>query len=77
LIEGIGPATSKLFSSNGIKSWSALAAKTPDDLRKILQKGGNRFQLLEPKTWPRQAKMAASAEWKKLKVYQDKLDGGK
>ncbi len=77
LIEGIGPATSKLFSKNGIKSWSILASKTPDELRKILQKGGNRFQLLEPKTWPRQAKMAASAEWKKLKIYQDKLDGGK
>ena len=77
LIEGIGPETSKLFSKNGVKTWATLASKSPSDLRAILESGGNRFQLLEPKTWPRQSKMAASAEWKKLKIYQDKLDGGK
>ena len=31
----------------------------------------------DPKTWPKQAEMAAAGEWDKLSKWQDELKGGK
>lgn len=76
-IEGIGPAIAKLLSAAGIITYSDLAAKGTDDVKKVLEDGGSRFTMHDPTTWGKQAEMAAKGEWDALKKWQDELDGGK
>ncbi|MEE9438178.1 MAG: helix-hairpin-helix domain-containing protein [Saprospiraceae bacterium] len=76
-IEGIGPATDKLLRENGINSWRDLANASVDNIKAILEKGGSRFSLGDPTTWPKQAELAADGEFDKLQEYQDFLDGGR
>ncbi len=70
LIEGIGPKIEELFYKAGIKTWQELAETTVERCREILQAGGERFQMHNPGTWPRQSKMLASGKWKQLKEFQ-------
>ena len=76
-IEGIGPATEKLFNKAGILSFADLASTEVDKLKEILAEAGSRYKLLVPDTWPEQAALAAADKWDELKQLQDKLDGGK
>ena len=77
LVEGIGPMISELLQNSGISTWEKLGKTSTMLLRVILDEAGAQFRVHKPKTWPRQAQMAASEEWKKLKAYQDVLQGGK
>lgn len=76
-VEGIGPKIQEIFNKSGIRSFEDLGENTPTKLRKILKEAGPRYKMHDPKTWPRQAKYAASGKWKKLKDYQDSLKGGR
>jgi predicted flap endonuclease-1-like 5' DNA nuclease len=76
LIEGIGPKIETLFHNAGIKTWQELALTTVARCREILQEGGERFQLHNPTTWPRQSKLLAEGKWKQLKDYQLSLTAG-
>ena len=40
------------------------------------EKAGPKFQMHNPSTWPRQARLAASGDWDDLKKLQEKLEGG-
>jgi len=77
IIEGIGPKIAEVLGNSGITSWEKLSDTTRHILRVILDEAGAKFRGHKPKTWPRQARMAANGEWKKLKAYQDVLLGGK
>ncbi|PIF05832.1 MAG: hypothetical protein CSA36_04680 [Draconibacterium sp.] len=77
IVEGIGPKIEELFHSLGIKTWKALSETTVDECRAILSKGGERFTVHEPGTWPKQSLMAYEGRWQELKDWQDVLDGGK
>lgn len=76
-IEGIGPAIQKILKAKGIKTFRKLSNTKIAILREILEKAGPRFTMHVPDTWARQAGMAASGKWEKLKAWQDKLHGGK
>ena len=45
-------------------------------LRDILNEAGPMYQMHNPSTWARQAKLAASKKWVELEKLQKKLDGG-
>jgi predicted flap endonuclease-1-like 5' DNA nuclease len=77
LVEGIGPKIEKLFHRAGLKTWASVAKTNPERLKEILVKGGDRFQMHNPGTWPIQCQMMVDDKWKELKAYQEKLDGGK
>ncbi len=77
LIEGIGPKIAELFVANGISTFAALAAAKPDALRDILAKGGKRYQIHNPETWPQQGALARDGKMDDLKKLQDKLNAGK
>jgi predicted flap endonuclease-1-like 5' DNA nuclease len=77
LVEGIGPKIAEVLKKSGITSWEKLSDTTRYILRVILDEAGSQFRGHNPKTWPRQAQMAANGEWMKLKAYQDILLGGK
>ncbi len=76
MIEGIGPRIAEVLQQSGITSWEILSKQTKHVLRVILDEAGPEFRVHKPKTWPRQARMAADGEWRKLKAYQDVLSGG-
>jgi predicted flap endonuclease-1-like 5' DNA nuclease len=76
IIEGIGPKTEELLHHSSVHTWRQLGNTSVPQLQNILDKAGDRFQLLNPGTWPKQARMAAEGEWVKLREYQDYLVGG-
>lgn len=76
-IEGIGPKIMELLYGGGIFSFEQLAASTPVSIQVILDKAGPRYQMHDPGSWPRQAKLAAAGNWTELEKLQDELDGGR
>ena len=77
IVEGIGPKIEELFKTSGILSWKALGETSVDRLREILSKAGERYQIHDPGTWPKQSKMAYEGKWQELKDWQSTLDGGR
>ncbi|WP_224484194.1 hypothetical protein [Robertkochia aurantiaca] len=77
IIEGIGPQIENLLHRNGINTWAELAAASVGKCQEILDKGGKRFEIHDPETWPEQARLADEGKWKKLFEWQGKLDGGR
>jgi predicted flap endonuclease-1-like 5' DNA nuclease len=76
-IEGIGPKTQGLLYDAEIFNYGQLADSSVSRLQGILDAAGPRFRLLNPSTWPRQARLAAENKWDELKVLQDRLSGGR
>jgi predicted flap endonuclease-1-like 5' DNA nuclease len=77
LVEGIGPKIEELFHAAGLKTWAAVAKSNAAKLKEILVAAGERYQMHDPTTWPKQCQMMVDDKWAALKDYQDKLDGGK
>ena len=77
IIEGIGPKVAELLSSNGISTWADLASKSPDEIKPILDAAGSAYKMMDPTSWPQQAKLAAEGQWSALIEFQKFLDGGK
>ena len=75
-IEGVGPKIAGLLTKSGIKTFADLAKAKITDLKKILAAAGPRYQMHNPSTWTKQAKLAAKGEWTKLDKLQDELKGG-
>lgn len=76
-IEGIGSKIAKLLEADGIDTFAALGKATGKKLKAILEAAGPKFQLHDPASWPKQAKLAATAKWDELAALQEKLIGGK
>ena len=75
-IEGIGTNVAEILNNAGINSYEDLSSKSPQELRLILDKEGERFANLDPTSWPQQAWLATSGRWKELSDLQDELIGG-
>lgn len=76
-IEGIGPKIEKLLQESGIMTWKELSETSVDILNEILDKGGPKFSLADPGTWPKQAKLAAEGRWAEFEEYIEHLNKGK
>jgi predicted flap endonuclease-1-like 5' DNA nuclease len=76
-IEGIGPKINSLLNEGGIYTFNALANASYEQLKNILDKGGERFRMHDPTTWPKQSKLAAESNWDALKKLQAELKGGR
>ncbi len=77
-IEGIGPKIASILVEAGYETFAKLAKADPEKIREILlEKGGKRYAMHDPTTWPKQAEMAAEGKWDELKKWQDELDGGR
>lgn len=77
VVEGIGPKIEGLCHDIGIKTWKALSEADYDTLKKMLTDAGSRYQMHDPKTWPKQAGMAYRNEWKELNKWQDEHSHGR
>ncbi len=76
IVEGIGPKTEQILNQSSIMTWKQLSNTSVSQLQGILNDAGDRFQLLNPGTWPKQAELASEGDWLKLREYQDFLLGG-
>ena len=77
IIEGIGPKVEQILKSAGIANWNELAAQSEQTLRGVLNNAGPAYQMMDPSTWPEQARLASEGRWEALKVLQDELRGGR
>ena len=48
-----------------------------ENIKRILEEAGPKFNVHEPSTWPTQAALAAKGKWDELKKLQDELNAGK
>jgi predicted flap endonuclease-1-like 5' DNA nuclease len=76
-VEGIGPAIEKLLNNAGVHSFNDLAKSNAAALNKILDAAGPRFNIHDPKSWPKQSGLAAKGKWGELEALQDELMGGR
>ncbi|HFS67653.1 MAG TPA: 50S ribosomal protein L21 [Flavobacteriia bacterium] len=77
-IEGIGPKIASILAEAGFDTFAKLAKADPKELSEILiEKGGKRYAMYNPETWPKQAELAAEGKWDELKKWQDELNGGR
>jgi predicted flap endonuclease-1-like 5' DNA nuclease len=73
IIEGIGPKTELVLKKEGIYTFDQLADMKDEDLRKLLDKEGDLFTLVNTSSWPTQAAFARDGDISKLKAYQNKI----
>ena len=76
-IEGIGPRIQKMLNDDQIFTWAELADAPVERLKGLLRRGGDRYRMHDPKSWPDQAKLAAEGRWDELEELQDILQGGR
>ncbi len=76
-IEGIGKQIATLLNKNGVLTYAQLAKSTAKKLKEILETGGAKFNVHDPASWPKQAKLAAAGKWEELEKLQGELKGGK
>ncbi len=76
-IEGIGKKIAALLTVENILTFKDLSKTTVKKLKGILEVAGSKYQLHDPSTWPKQAKLAAAAKWEELEALQKELIGGK
>jgi predicted flap endonuclease-1-like 5' DNA nuclease len=77
IIEGIGPKIEGMFHEAGIKTWKVLSETAVAGCQEVLNKGGERYRVHDPASWPMQAKMCYEGKWKELVKWQDEHDHGK
>ena len=61
-IEGIGPAIAALLRAQGIRTFAALAARRPAEIRRILERDRD-LALAEPSSWSVQARLLAEGRY--------------
>jgi predicted flap endonuclease-1-like 5' DNA nuclease len=76
-VEGIGKKIAALLNKENISTYKDLAKCSIKKLQLILDTAGSKFNVHDPATWPKQAKLAASGDWDSLTKLQEELKGGK
>ena len=74
-IEGIGPKVVKVLNEAGISTFADLAGAKAATVQKALDAAG--LQMMDPKGWISQAKLAAKGDWDGFEKLQGELKGGR
>jgi predicted flap endonuclease-1-like 5' DNA nuclease len=78
VVEGIGPKMDEVLKKHGVHTWAELGASDFPKLRALLDKENpTRYRIIDPKTWPDQAKLADKGDWDKLIAMQKGLNAGR
>ncbi len=76
VIEGIGPKVEGVLNDADIETYRRLGDSSTGELRGILDKAGPAYKVIDPDSWPEQARLAADGKWDELKEFQEYLVGG-
>jgi hypothetical protein len=74
-IEGIGPKVIKILKKAGITTFDQLARAKAVDVQKALDAAG--LQMMDPRGWISQAKLAAKGDWDGFDRLKGELKGGR
>ncbi|MFK7770640.1 MAG: hypothetical protein AB8F94_00820 [Saprospiraceae bacterium] len=77
VIEGIGPKMAGILNEAGILTFKQLAGTKVSTVKEILAAAGPRYNMHDPSTWGKQAKLAAVGKMDELKKMKAELKGGK
>lgn len=77
IIEGVGPKMEEVLKANNIMNFSSLANVSNEYLREILNKYGEKYRIIDPNTWPKQAGLANDKKWNELIELQKNLNAGR
>ena len=72
-IEGVNKKVEALLSKENIKTFKDLGKSTIKKLQLILDAAGSKFTVINPATWPKQAKLAAAGKWEELSKLQEEV----
>ncbi len=75
LLEGIGPKVASVLKEAGITTFAQLASADPAHLGSVLRAAN--LQMMDPRGWIEQARLAAQGDWEGLKKLQSELKGGR
>jgi len=71
---GIGPKVSSVLREAGINNFTKLGSINLNRLNEILEaENPNILRLIDPSTWPVQAKLASKENWEALSNLQESL----
>ena len=73
LVEGIGPKIAEHLGRHGLRTWNEVARAKPEEIRKVLDEAGDRFQSHDPSSWPKQCRLMVEQRWEELRKYQIKM----
>ena len=73
VVEGIGPKIELLLKESGIKGLKELSVVPIENLKEILAKGGSRYKLNDPTSWPEQARLLVSGQFDRFKTFTSDL----
>ncbi|MCC6816411.1 MAG: hypothetical protein IT267_08375 [Saprospiraceae bacterium] len=73
IFEGLGPLMEKFLNSIQVFTWQELSEQDASVLKVKLENLDPKYRILDPGSWPIQAKMAVEGRWKELIEYQKKL----
>lgn len=76
-IEGIGKKVSALLVKENILTYRDLSKCSIKKLQLILDNAGSKYNMHNPATWPKQAKLAVAGDWEALEKLQAALTAGK
>ncbi len=74
IIEGVGPKIQQILMDAGYTTWESVANSSYDDLKRMLSNAGPRYRIHDPRSWARQAQLAATGKWEDLVAYQKFLN---
>ena len=75
IIEGIGPILQSILNDAGIKNWQDLSETDDEELKSILLAEGPGYKIIDPSSWPAQARLALNGDWDLLLEYKDEVNG--
>ena len=77
-IVGIGPKVSSVLRGVGINNFTKLGSINLDRLMEIIEaENPNLLRLVDPSTWPEQAKLASEEDWEALSTLHESLKGSR
>ena len=76
IIEGVGPKMESLLNEHGITDLRKLGDKSGAELQNILDGYGDRYRIIDPKSWPAQARLATGGNWGELIKMQRQMESG-
>lgn len=77
IFEGLGPKMESFLNSENVYTWEDLSSQNANELKRKLELLDPKYRILEPESWPKQAKLACEQSWSQLVQYQKQLSAGK
>ena len=72
-LHGIGPKVAALLNSHGVETFGELSEMKIRVLRQWLKDDGKSTAIINPSSWPKQAKWGKSDHWQKIETWKKEV----